>query len=295
MAIQLDGKQVSIKIKQDIAESVQGLKDRYKLTPMLSVVQVGDNPASTTYIKQKEKACAAVGILSGSYQIAYTSPDETETKVASVISQLNYDPNVHGIILQLPLPAEMQYATRKLLNMIDPSKDVDCLTEANIGKLFASEKGAEQVIYPCTPAGIIALADAYNISFTHTNCTIIGRSNIVGKPLAAMLLGKDASVSVCHSKTKDLRDYTQNADVLIVAAGHTGLITLEMVKKDVIVFDVGINLGKDGKLHGDVRPDVDAIASYMTPVPGGVGPMTVAMILKNTLNLAKSSLAKKFL
>lgn len=295
MAFLLDGKEVSMRIRQDVAEAVKEFKNRHKFTPRLSIIQVGDDPASSVYIRQKEKACAEVGIISNIYHIKCTNGFQAEVDVAKVIDKLNHDPNVHGIILQLPLPSEMQYATRRLLNIITPSKDVDCLTEASMGKLFVSGRKSTQIVYPCTASGIMELADAYNLVFTHTNCTIIGRSNIVGKPLAAMLLNRDASVSVCHSQTKSLYDYTKNADVLVVATGHMNLITPDMVKKNAIVFDVGINRGKDGKLHGDVHPDVSDIASYITPVPGGVGPMTVAMVLKNTFALAKRSIQSKFL
>lgn len=264
----MDGKELSEQIKSEIKTDVKG----YMIKPCLAVIQIGDDPASDVYIKSKEKACNAVGIYFK--HIKYTE-EAKEKEIINKIVELNNDEYVNGILLQLPIPSK--YHTERLINYIARNKDVDGLTDINVGKLVNNKK----CLVSCTPQGIMELLNYYNIELEGKNVVIVGRSNLVGKPLVSLFLNNNSTVTICHSKTNDLKNYTLNADILVVAVGKKHLITKDMVKENAVVIDVGINR-EDGKLYGDVDFDkVKKNASYITPVPGGVGPMTVAMLLKN--------------
>ena len=267
--ITLDGKLLSSKIKDE----VKGLADSYHQTPVLAVISVGNNPASEVYIKNKRKACEYVGM--SMLHIRY-GEDTDEKKIINKIKSLNKDKSINGIIVQLPLPDG--FNEKDIINTIDVSKDVDGLTVLSQGKLFNNE----EAFVPCTPKGILEIFDYYKINLEGKHVVIVGRSNLVSKPLMIECLKRNATVTMCHSKKVDLKNYTSMADVLVVAVGKKYLIDKTMIKKDAIIIDVGINR-EDGKLFGDVNPNVNDIASYVTPVPGGVGPMTVCMLLKNTM------------
>ncbi len=262
----MDGKKLNSLIISNLKEKVNKL-DR-NLT--LVVISVGDNPASKVYVKQKEKKALEVGYSFTNLHYDTISSEELLEEIKS----LNNDPNVTGIIVQLPLPDYLD--KNKILNAVEPSKDVDGLTNANFLKLIKKEECLE----PCTPKGVISLLDYYNIPYKTLNTVIVGRSELVGLPLFHMLLNRNATVTICHSKTNDLTAYTKNADLLIVAVGKPNLITQDMVKEGAILVDVGINR-VDGKLCGDISKDCSLKASYITPVPGGVGPMTVASLMEN--------------
>lgn len=266
----IDGKQIRNEILDEFKKEVK----HFMIKPCLAVIQIGDDPASNTYINAKEKACNEVGIY-----FKHIKFNETvkEIEVINKILELNNDEYVHGILLQLPLPEG--FNADKLINYIARNKDVDGLTDINVGKLYNNKNG----LVSCTPLGIMKLLEHENIDVAGKNVTIVGRSNLVGKPLAGLLLNKDATVTICHSKTENLSFHTKNADILIVAVGKKHLIKENMVKKDAIVIDVGINK-EEGKLYGDV--DFDSVkekVSRITPVPGGVGPMTVAMLISNVI------------
>ena len=276
----IDGKEISKKIKEELKQEIK----TYMIKPCLAVIQIGNDPASDIYIKAKEKACNETGIY-----FKYIKFEETakEIEVINKIVELNNDEYVNGILLQLPLPEK--FNTEKLINYIARNKDVDGLTDINAGKLVNNKN----CITPCTPKGIMELLSAYDIEISGKNVVIVGRSNLVGKPLMSLFLNKNATVTVCHSKTNNLEEFTKNADILVVAVGKKHLITSEMVKDGAVVIDVGINRDKDN-LYGDVDFDeVSKKASYITPVPGGVGPMTVAMLLKNVNDIYKKSIASK--
>ena len=269
----IDGREVAYKIKEEIKNEISLLSN--KLT--LCVVQVGDDEASNIYIKQKEKLANELGInfIHKKYN------DISEELLEKEIIKLNEDKNITGIIIQLPIPDK--YNTNKLINLIDPNKDVDGLTDYNKVKLYNNEEG----IIPCTPLGILELLNHYNIDVKGENIVIIGRSLLVSKPLFNLLLNKDATVTMCHSKTINLSSITKNADILISATGKPHLVTEDMIKDNAVIIDVGISR-IDGKLCGDVDfENVSKKASYITPVPGGVGPMTVIMLMKNILNAYK--------
>lgn len=268
MAI-LDGKKLSSKIKEDIKFEL----DTYEKLPCLAVITIGDDEASKIYVNNKKKACEQVGI--GFIHIDYSDTVE-EKKVINKIHELNKDKNVSGILLQLPIPDK--FDERKILNEISYLKDVDGLTDLSIGK----QNYDDALFIPCTAKGIIEILDFYNIDISSKNVVVVGRSNLVGKPISRECLKRNATVTVCHSKTKNLSAYTENADILIVACGKRYIIDKFMVKNDSVIIDVGMNK-LDAVLYGDVNPNVDDVCSYRTPVPGGVGPMTVAMLLKNTL------------
>ena len=269
----LDGKGLSAKLKDELKNEM----DAYIKTPILSVITIGEDEASKLYVKNKKKACEYVGM--SFLHFSYPS-DAKEKEIIKKIKELNADENINGIILQLPIPKK--FNQRLLINTISHEKDVDGLTDVNKGKLF---NGSESII-PCTPKGIIEIFNYYKIDLTSKNVVIVGRSNLVSKPLLIECLKKDATVTMCHSKTKNLEEYTRNADILVVAVGKKHLIDKSMIKKGVIIIDVGINR-EDGKLYGDVNPNVEEVCSYLTPVPGGVGPMTVVMLLKNTFEAYK--------
>ncbi len=266
----LDGKALSDKIKDELTKKIKN----YLVKPCLAVIQIGNDEASNIYIRSKEKACQQVGI---NFIYIKFEEDTAEQEIINKIVELNNDPYVNGILLQLPIPPKFnQY---RLLNTINKNKDVDGLTDANMGLLFKDNSN----LVPCTPLGIVTLLKEYKIDLIGKHVVVIGKSNLVGKPLAILLLQEGATVTICHSKTNNLKDFTKQADVLISAVGKKDLVTMDMVKEGVIVIDVGINRVA-GKLYGDVDFEkVKQKASYITPVPGGVGPMTVAMLLSNVV------------
>ena len=279
MAIIIDGKLVSNTIREEIRDEVSSLKTEFGITPGLAVVFVGDDPASAVYVKNKHKACLDVGIES--YVITMPA-DTAEEVLLNKIDELNADKRVNGILVQLPLPEHI--CESNIINRISPEKDVDAFHPVNVGKILIGNYD----FLPCTPAGIMDLLDFYNINVEGMECVVLGRSNIVGKPMSLLLLGKNGTVTICHSRTMDLAKITKRADILVVAVGKAEFITADMVKPGAVVIDVGINRLKSGKLVGDVKFDeVSLIASAITPVPGGVGPMTITTLLKNTLIAAK--------
>lgn len=285
MAEIIDGKLVSSVIRKQLSKEIACFKNEYNLTPGLAVIIVGDNPASLVYVRNKKKACAEVGI--DSYEIALPA-DVSECELLERIGILNADPSVHGILVQLPLPKHINEET--VINAIDPKKDVDAFHPSNVGRIMIGN----YTFLPCTPAGVIDLLNYYNINVAGKKCVVIGRSNIVGKPMAHLLLERNGTVTVCHSRTADLVAETKKADILVVAIGKPEFLTADMVKPGAVVVDVGINRGVDGKLVGDVEfLGVSEVASYITPVPGGVGPMTITTLLKNTLSAAKQLNLKK--
>lgn len=266
----IDGIKISTEIRKDIKQII----NETKITPALAVIQVGDNKASSIYIKNKKKACEEVGIRFEHIKFNDTISEEL---VINEIKRLNNDISINGILVQLPLP--LGFDEGKIINTISPVKDVDGLTYQNVGNLVLEN----DCLVPCTPLGVMELLKAYNVRLSGKNVCLVGRSNLVGKPLIQLLLRNDATLSICHSKSLDIKTHTKQADVLIVAAGHPNLITKDMVKDGVVIIDVGIN--KEGNLLcGDVDFDnVSKKASLITPVPGGVGPMTVACLLKNVV------------
>ena len=270
----IDGKLVSKKVKEDVAVAVDKLaKEGVSLT--LAVVIVGDNPASRVYVNNKRKDCAECGITSLEYALA---EDTSEQDLLNLIDELNTRDDVNGILVQLPLPKHIDES--KVINSISPNKDVDAFHPENVGHIMLGDGK----FLPCTPAGVMELLAYYNIEVAGKDCVVIGRSNIVGKPMAMLLLQKNATVTICHSKTRDLAEKTRNADIIVAAVGRANFVTADMVKEGAVVIDVGINRMDDGKLRGDV--DYEAVAekaSFITPVPGGVGPMTRAVLMKNTL------------
>lgn len=273
----LNGKEVSKKIKNDLKQDVESLKEK-GVTPGLAVVIVGDNPASESYVSSKQRACEALGIFSKKYAL---DASETEENLLTLIEALNTDPDIHGILVQLPLPKHMDEI--KVIQAINPKKDVDGFHPVSAGKLLIGQKGFK----PCTPFGIIKLLDYYNIDVEGMHAVVMGRSNIVGKPIAMMLLERNATVTICHSKTENVDEILKQADLLVVAIGRPFYISSDVVKKGAIVVDVGINRVQDG-LVGDVDfKSVKNKAKYITPVPGGVGPMTIAMLMANTVQAAK--------
>ena len=269
----LNGKDLSAKIKDEI----KCASDEHTQTPILAVITIGDDAASAVYVRNKKKACEYVGFSFMHFD--YLS-EVKESVVIRKIKELNRDKTVNGILLQLPIPEH--FNLEKIINTIDPRKDVDGLTTTNMGKLLSGNYG----MIPCTPRGILEILDYYNVSLEGKNVCVIGRSHLVGKPIAMLCSDRNATVSICHSKTKNLKDYTSKADILIVAVGKKWLIDKSMIKKDAVIIDVGIN-SVDGKLYGDVNPNVEEKCSMLTPVPGGVGPMTVACLLKNTYQAYK--------
>ena len=266
----LDGKALSNKIKEEIKLKTKN----YLIKPTLAVIQIGNDEASNIYIKTKAKACENVGI---NFIHIKFEEDALEQEIINKIIELNNDNYVNGILIQLPIPKT--FDTYRLLNLINKNKDVDGLTDINMGMLFKNYNN----LVPCTPLGIMNLLKEYNIDIEGKHAVVVGKSNLVGKPLAMLLLQSGATVTICHSKTKNLSNFTKQADILISAVGKKDLITKDMVKENSIVIDVGMNR-VDGKLYGDVDfNNIKDIASYITPVPGGVGPMTVAMLLSNVL------------
>ncbi len=272
MAEKIDGKLISQQIKDELKEKVAALVAEGK-TCALAVIQVGNDPASSVYVGNKKKACAYIGIES----IAYELPEETsEQELLDIIDKLNKDPKVNGILCQLPLPSHIN--EDHVIHAISPEKDVDGFHPRNVGALVIGEKG----FVSCTPAGIIQLLKRSNIEIAGKHCVVIGRSNIVGKPMALLMLRENATVTICHSRTQNLKEICKEADILIVAIGKPKFINADYVKEGAVVIDVGIHRNEDNKLCGDVDFDsVEPKASYITPVPGGVGPMTIAMLMNN--------------
>ena len=280
MATILDGARVAKEIKQDIRKTIDGLNEAAYLArpPHLVTILVGDNPASQVYVRNKARDCEECGFTSQTLELP---GDTTRGKLLNFIDCLNKDPGVDGILCQLPLPEGLD--EWDVLNAIDPAKDVDCFHPENVGKLAAGRPG----FAPCTPAGVMRLLAEYGIPIYGRHCVVVGRSNIVGKPMAQLLTAADGTVTLCHSKTRSLARYTRDADILVSAVGKPGLITADMVKDSAVVVDVAMNRGPDGRLCGDV--DFEAVqerASHITPVPGGVGPMTRAMLMENLFKAA---------
>lgn len=279
----LDGKAVSLKVKESVKVKADELK-KFGVEPTLAVVLVGEDKASQTYVRAKEKACNEYGIKSVAHRL---SENTTQNELLALINVLNLDDSIHGILVQLPLPKHID--TNVVLAAIDPRKDVDGFHAVNVGKLVSGLDG----FVPCTPLGVMEILKEYGIEVAGLNAVVIGRSNIVGKPMANLLLNASATVTVTHSKTKNLKEICKNADLIVAAIGKPFFLKADMVKDGAVVVDVGINRLDDGRLVGDV--DFDEVApkcSYITPVPGGVGPMTIAMLLNNTILAAQAKIAK---
>ena len=276
----LDGKKVSAKVRKNLKLEVDNLK-KEGIKPKLAVIMVGDDIASKVYVRNKNKACEEIGI---EYEEFLLNTDTTMEELLNVIDNLNKNQNIDGILLQSPIPKHLDI--NKAFRAILPEKDVDGFHPINAGKLSIGEK----CFVPCTPHGVVKIIEEYNIETEGKNVVIVGRSNIVGKPLIQCMLQKNATVTVCHSKTKNLEEFTKKADILIVAIGKPKFITENMVREGVVVIDIGINRNEEGKIVGDVDFDnVSKKASYITPVPGGVGPMTVAMLMENVVEAAKQN------
>ena len=279
--ILIDGKKVSAEVRNRLAEETKILKEKTGKEPGLATVLVGDDPASSVYVRNKNKTCRELGFQSFENHL---SSDTTEEQLLNLIDDLNSNPNVHGILVQLPLPNQID--SEKILQAVDSKKDVDGFHPVNVGKLVVGNA----LLTPCTPTGIIELLDNYGIEISGKHAVIIGRSNIVGKPVSMLLLQRNATITICHSRTKNLEEVTRRADILIAAVGRPHFVTENMVSKGAVVIDVGINR-VDGKLTGDVEFEpVSKKASYITPVPGGVGPMTIALLMENTLKAFKDSI-----
>ncbi|MBQ4522852.1 MAG: bifunctional methylenetetrahydrofolate dehydrogenase/methenyltetrahydrofolate cyclohydrolase FolD [Lachnospiraceae bacterium] len=277
MAKLIDGKQISKEIKDELKELVAKKKEE-GMEATLAVIQVGNDPASSVYVGNKKKACEYIGIRS----LAYELPEETtQEELVELVEKLNQDDTVHGILVQLPLPKHM--CEDDIIKAIAPEKDVDGFHPQSVGALSIGQKG----FVSCTPAGVIQLLKRSGIEIEGKECVVLGRSNIVGKPMALLLLRENGTVTVCHSKTKDLKEVTKRADILIVAVGRPKMVTADYVKEGAVVIDVGIHRMENQKLCGDVDFDsVEPVASYITPVPGGVGPMTIAMLMNNCVEAA---------
>ena len=281
MAEIIDGKQIAKEVREEIREEVANLQERCGIKPGLSVILVGEDPASKVYVRNKHKACKEAGIISFEHILPI---DTGEEALLALIEQNNADPAVNGILVQLPLPGHMN--KDRVLEAISPAKDVDGFHPYNIGKLLTGTPLFE----PCTPLGIMALIDSTGIDIEGKDAVIVGRSNIVGKPMAFMLLKRNATVTMCHSKTKDLPEKVRSADIVVAAVGKLQMVKGDWIKEGAVVIDVGMNRNAEGKLAGDVDfAGAKINAGYITPVPGGVGPMTIAMLLKNTLFSAKVS------
>ena len=278
MAKLIDGKAVSASVRAQVAQEVQELKSK-GLHPGLAVVIVGDDPASRTYVNNKKKACAETGIYSEEYALPATT---TQEELLSLVRSLNEKPEIHGILVQSPLPNGLD--EEAVIEEINPQKDVDAFHPQNVGRIMIGNFH----FLPCTPAGVIELIRSQGIEIAGKRCVVIGRSNIVGKPMAMLLLHNLGTVTICHSKTRDLAEICRKADILVAAVGRPKFVTENMVKPGAVVIDVGMDRDENGKLCGDVDfANVEPKAGYITPVPGGVGPMTIAMLLRNTVTAAK--------
>lgn len=278
MAVILDGKAVSAKVKEEVRAEVAALNEK-GVSVGLAVIIVGNNPASRTYVNNKKKACEAAGIVSEEYAL----PEETtQEELLALVEELNRKDSINGILCQLPLPKHLD--EEAVIAAISEKKDVDAFHAVNVGHIMIGD----YAFLPCTPAGIMEILRHYNIEVAGKECVVIGRSNIVGKPMAMLLLHQNGTVTICHSKTKNLKEVTSRADILVAAVGIPHFVTADMVKDGAVVIDVGMDRDENGKLCGDVDfASVEPKASYITPVPGGVGPMTIATLLKNTVTAAK--------
>ena len=278
MATIISGKEVAAKVRAEIKKDCEAL-DEMGITPGLAVIIVGDDPASRVYVNNKKKACEEVGFVSEEYALP---AETTQEELLALIHRLNGKPDIDGILCQLPLPKHLD--EKAVINAIDPTKDVDAFHPSNVGKIMIGDYD----FLPCTPAGVMELIHSAGIEVSGKNCVVIGRSNIVGKPMAMLLLHENGTVTICHSRTKNLKEICAAADILVAAVGKPKFVKADMVKEGAVVLDVGINRDENGKLCGDVDFDeVAPKASFITPVPGGVGPMTIAMLMKNTLRAAK--------
>ena len=274
----IDGKSVSAKVKEEAKAEVSALNEQ-GIEVALAVIIVGNDPASKVYVGNKKKACEVCGIRSVEYAL---SEETTQEELLSLIDKLNNDKAINGILCQLPLPKHLDEVA--VIERISSKKDVDCFSNENVGMLWTGD----YTFKPCTPAGVMELLKAYDIDVEGKNCVVIGRSNIVGKPMAALLLEKNATVTVCHSRTRNLKEVCALADLIVAAVGRAGFVTADMVKDGAVVIDVGINRNENGKLCGDVDfENVKEKASFITPVPGGCGPMTIAVLMQNTVSAAK--------
>lgn len=274
----IDGKSVSAEVKAAVAAETAQLKEK-GIVPGLAVIIVGDDPASRVYVNNKKKACAAVGFHSEEYALPAQT---TENELLHLVRELNENPHINGILVQLPLPAQID--EHKVIAAIAPEKDVDAFHAVNVGKIMIGDYD----FLPCTPSGCMDLIHSTGVEIAGKNCVVVGRSNIVGKPMAMLLLHESGTITICHSKTKNLKEICQNADILVVAIGKAKFITGDMIKKGAVVIDVGMDRDENGKLCGDVDFDsAKEVAGYITPVPGGVGPMTIATLMRNTLTAAK--------
>ena len=280
----LEGKVFAAKLKEEAGKKAQELKAKYGITPGLAVIIVGENPASQVYVRNKHKACTELGFYSEGVELPATT---TREELLAEIQRLNNDEKIHGILVQLPLPKELQPYEAEVLEAINPLKDVDGFHPVNVGRLVTGQKA----LVPCTPHGCLRMLELAEIPVEGANAVIIGRSNIVGKPMLHLLLGKNATVTICHSRTKNLAEITRQADILVAAVGKAGFVTADMVKPGAAVIDVGINRIDPKKLVGDVDFEaVKEVAGAITPVPGGVGLLTIAMLMQNTVEAARLQL-----
>lgn len=285
MAVCIDGKKIAAEVRAQIREETAAFRQAHGYAPGLTVIIVGEDPASQVYVRNKKKACEEVGFQS---EVIALPTETTEEELLTRIAALAADENVHGILVQLPLPAHIREDA--VLRAIPPCKDVDAFHAENVGHIMIGDFD----LLPCTPAGVMELLRHEGIDPAGRECVVVGRSNIVGKPMAMLLLHANGTVTVCHSRTKSLADVTRRADILVVAVGRAGFITGDMVKEGAVVIDVGMNRDRDGKLCGDVDfASVEPKASAITPVPGGVGQMTITMLLRNTLTAARKAAAAK--
>ncbi len=280
MAKIIDGKAISAKMRAEIKEQTAQFVAKHGIRPGLAVIIVGDNAASQVYVRNKRRACEEVGFYSEAYEMPATT---TQDELNALVDKLNADDNIHGILCQLPLPSHLD--ENQVILRIRPDKDVDAFHPYNVGKIMIGDYS----FLPCTPAGVMALLERSGIDVAGKECVVVGRSNIVGKPQAMLLLHKHGTVTVCHSRTRNLSEICRRADVLVAAIGKADFFTADMIKEGAVVIDVGMNRRADGKLTGDVDfASVEPKASYITPVPGGVGPMTITMLMQNTLTAARS-------
>ena len=280
MAKMIDGKQVSANVKEQVRQETETLFQKYGKKPGLAVVIVGNDPASRVYVNNKKKACETVGFQSFEYALP---EDTTQEELLELVETLNADKNVNGILVQLPVPKQID--DKAIINAISAEKDVDAFHPENVGRIMIGE----YAFLPCTPAGVMELIDSTGVEISGKKCVVIGRSNIVGKPMAMLLLHRSGTVTICHSRTQNLAEITREADILVAAVGKANFVTGDMIKEGAVVIDVGMNRLENGKLCGDVNfAEAEQKASYITPVPGGVGPMTIAMLMKNTLTAFKA-------
>jgi len=279
MAKLLSGKEVSARVKAELKQEVEAMKAK-GTNPGLAVIIVGEDPASKVYVGRKEAMCEELGM----YSRKYAMPENTtQEELVKLVEELNCDDKIHGILVQLPLPKHLD--EKAVINTIVPEKDVDAFHPVNVGKIMIGDYD----FVPCTPAGIMELIKESGVEVAGKNCVVIGRSNIVGKPMGMLLLHENGTITICHSKTQNLKDVTKSADILVAAVGIANFVTADMVKEGAVVIDVGMNRLEDGKLVGDVAFDeVEKVAGAITPVPGGVGPMTISMLMRNTITAAKS-------